>query len=210
MKKQNTRTLQVVIIVPLFRFLTLKHVMDLPLASNLPMRYVHCKCVHQSLAKCLLAGFSQRILIVKATRVLSASPPCAWGNLLLVFKAQRSHRGGPGEVCATDSGAGQVNEPYCLPLQISVRQQPLAFCLLLPPHTLHTFTGRHTFHTLPRDPCDGHNGVVLASGEYRLYLTQSLQVAFAHYALDGSSRFKWELNGRSDASAACCDHRDLI
>lgn len=117
-----------------------------------------------------------RLLIVKATCVPSASPPCACGNLLLVFKEQRSHRGGLGEVCATDSGAGQVNEPYCLPLQISVRQQPLAFCLLLAPHT-HTHThfthscGRHTFHTLPGDSSDGHKGVALTSGGYRLYLT---------------------------------------
>lgn len=92
-----------------------------------------------------------RLLIVKATCVPSASPPCACGNLLLVFKEQRSHRGGLGEVCATDSGAGQVNEPYCLPLQISVRQQPLAFCLLLAPHT-HT----HTLHTFMRQTHFSH------------------------------------------------------
>lgn len=105
--------------------------------------------------------------------------PLACGNLLLVFKEQQSHRGGLGEVCAADSGAGQVNEPYCLPLQISVRQQPLAFCLLLAPRTHFTHSwGRHTFHTLPGDAADSHNGVALTSGDYRLYLTQSLQVAF--------------------------------
>lgn len=96
------------------------------------------------LAQSCMPLFPRRIFIVKATSVPSTSPPCACGNLLLVFKEQRSHRGGPGEVCATDSGAGQVNEPYCLPLQISVRQQPLAFCLLLAPHT---FIGVDTLFT---------------------------------------------------------------
>lgn len=50
---------------------------------------------------------------------------------------------------------------------------PSACCWLLT-HTHTHFThscDRHTFHTLPGDSSDGHKGVALTSGEYRLYLT---------------------------------------
>lgn len=54
---------------------------------------------------------------------------------------------------------------------------PSACCWLFA-HTHFTHSwGRHTFHALPGEPTDGHNGVALPSGEYRLYLTHSLQVA---------------------------------
>lgn len=97
------------------------------------------KCVRQTFGSELLCR--HRLSLSKQPASPSVSPSC--GNLLLLYKERRGQRGGPGEVCATDSGAGQVNEPYCLPLQISVRQQLLAFCLLLAlrTHTLHTFMG---------------------------------------------------------------------
>lgn len=154
-----------------------------------------------------------RLLIVKATCVPSASPPCACGNLLLLFKEQRSHRGGLGEVCATDSGAGQVNEPYCLPLQISVRQQPLAFCLLLAPHT-HTHT--HTSHIHAADTLFTHSPgtpPMVTKGSHSPVedtdcIWQSLQVALHTLRLQWQLAFqmgvKW--TARLDFSPASIIH----
>lgn len=64
------------------------------------------KCVRQTFGSELLCR--HRLSLSKQPASPSVSPPC--GNLLLLYKERRGQRGGPGEVCATDSGAGRAGQ----------------------------------------------------------------------------------------------------
>lgn len=137
------------------------------------------KCVRQTFGSELLCR--HRLSLSKQPASPSVSPPC--GNLLLLFKERRGQRGGPGEgraryVQQTVEPGRSMSRIVSLYKSVSDNSSWPSACCWLFAHTHFTHSwGRHTFHALPGEPTDGHNGVALPSGEYRLYLTHSLQVA---------------------------------
>lgn len=180
-----------------------------------------CKCI------VFLSNFWLRVTRLSSLGGLSLSkqpvshrpplpaPACLpVGNLLLVFKEQRSHRGGMGEVCATDSGAGAgqwaVLSPFTNQCQTTAPGLLPAACS----SHIHGGVETHSSHAYPRG-----TPLMVTMGSHSPVKNTDC-IWHTHYRwLFHTLRFQWQLmfligvkwtDGRGAMLTACCDHHDLI
>lgn len=136
-----------------------------------------CKCVRQTFGSELLCPFVTDCHCQSNLRPLRSPLPVAICCSCLK-SGEASGEGRARYVQQTVDPGRSMSRIVSLYKSVSDNSSWPSACCWLFAHTHFTHSwGRHTFHTLPGEPSDGHNGVALPSGEYRLYLTHSLQVA---------------------------------